>query len=53
MIKDSIYNLKHELKLIKGKRVMVCIDHYCNISGMSEYEYYRKKRATKEADGST
>lgn len=41
---NSIYDLKHELRLIKGKRVMVCIEHYCDISGMSEYEYLKNKR---------
>ena len=47
----SIFDLKHKVSVIKGKRVMVCIEHFCDIDSMPEGEYYKKKRETKEADG--
>lgn len=41
---DKIYQLKHEVRVIKGKRVMVCIEHFCDIDSMPEGEYYKEKR---------
>lgn len=47
----SIFDLEHKITLRNKKRVMSCLGHFCDIDGMSEYEYYKQKRATKEADG--
>lgn len=48
----SIYDLPHKVRLEKGKRVMTCIEHFCDIDSMPEEEYYKQKRlATKGNDG--
>ena len=41
---DSIYDLRHVVRVIKGKRVMVCVEHFCDIDSMPEGEYYKEKR---------
>lgn len=40
----SIYDLAHKVRLEKGKRVMTCIEHFCDIDSMPEGEYYKQKR---------
>jgi len=40
----SIYDLPHKVRLEKGKRVMTCIEHFCDIDSMPEGEYYKQKR---------
>jgi len=48
----SIYDLAHKVRLEKGKRVMTCIEHFCDIDSMPEGEYYKQKRLkTKGNDG--
>lgn len=51
---DSIFDLKHSVIVYKGKRIMACHDHCCDIHGMTEGEYYKQKRLqTKEKMGSS
>lgn len=52
---NSIFDLKHTVRVEKGKRVMVCVEHFCDIDSMPEGEYYKKKREqqTKEKEGSS
>ena len=40
----SIYDLQHKVIVEKGKRIMVCCGHFCDIDGMSEGNYYKNKR---------
>ena len=48
----SIYDLPHKVRLEKGKRVMTCLGHFCDIDSMLEGEYYKQKRLkTKGFEG--
>lgn len=52
---NSIFDLKHKVSLVGGKRIMTCIEHFCDIDGMTEGEYYKQKREqkAKEKEGVT
>ena len=40
---DNI-ELSHSIILRDGKRIAVCNGHFCDIDGLSEYEYLKRKR---------
>lgn len=35
---------KHSIQKRNGKRVVVCNGHFCDQDGLSEYEYYKRKK---------
>lgn len=39
----SFFNDEHKIKIINKKRVCVCIGHFCDLDGISEYEYLQRK----------
>lgn len=45
--KDNI-ELSHSIKLFNGNRIVVCNGHFCDLHGISEYEYLKRKRGLKD-----
>lgn len=42
----SLYDLEHSIILHNGKRICVCNGHFCDLDGLSEYDYLKGKRET-------
>ena len=50
MINTTVDNngLTHSIQVHNGKRIAVCNGHFCDMDGLSEYEYLKRKRSLKD-----
>ena len=41
--KRSLFDLEHRIIFEKGKHIVICCHHFCDLDGMSKEEYERQK----------
>ena len=54
MTKDnigSLFDLKHTLQEWRGKLVVRCDEHFCDLEGLSEYEILKRMRTYNNLGG--
>lgn len=41
-------DIEHSIIIHNGKRIVVCNGHFCDMDGLSEYQYYQEKKKEKK-----